>query len=137
MDSHIKGPAVNGYGAVAGQRGLHTKFGVTAAGAGARRLLLKTLGAGVETPLIVELLQVQKTAFDGTAPEVAIVSENLDGSSTATELAITNISANQPPKYVTITVDRAYYVVYTAATGSPTAGEIYSFARVSGMGPTI
>jgi hypothetical protein len=136
MDSHIKGPAVNGYGAIAGQRGLHTKFGTTLAGAGNRRLLLKTQGAGAETPLIVELLQVQKTAFNGTAPEVAIVSENLDGSGAVTELAIANLAANQPPKYVTITVDRAYYVVYTAATGAPTAGDMYSFAKVSGMGPT-
>jgi hypothetical protein len=137
MDSHIKGQAVNGYGAIRGVRGLRTTFGATLAGAANRRLLLKTTGASLATPLVVDLLQVQRVAFNGTAPEVAIVSENLDGSSPVTELAITNISANQPPKYVTITVDRAYYVQYTAATGSPTAGDIYSIAGVCGLGPTI
>lgn len=136
-DTHFKGPAVNGHGAVPGWRGLRTKFGTTLAGAGNRRLLLKTTGAKVDFPLMVQLLQVQKTAFNGTAPQVAIVSENLDGSGAVTELNIAALSANQPPKYITIFVDRAYYVVYTAPTGSPTAGEIFSFAGVNGFGPTV
>lgn len=137
MDTHIKGSAQNGHGAISGMRGLRTQYGVTLAGALNRRLLLKTDGAKPATPLLVQLLQVAKTAFDGTAPEVAIVSENLDGSGAATELAIANLAANQPPKTVLITVDRAYYVVYTAATGAPTAGDMYSLAEVVGLGPTI
>lgn len=136
MDSHIKGPAINGHGSVSGLRGLRTQFGVTPAGVANRRVLLKTTGASVSVPLLVELLQVQKTAFNGTAPEVAIVSENYDGSGPVTELNIAGIVAFQAPRTVLLTVDRIFYVVYTAATGAPTTGDIYSCAKIAGFGTT-
>lgn len=137
MDSHIKGPAVNGHGSYAGMRGLRTLFGTTLAGAGNRRLLLRTTGASATNPLLVELLQVQKTAFNGTAPQVAIVSENLDGTGAATERNIAAIVAGQSFDSRLIYVDKNYYVVYTLATGSPTTGEIFSMAKVAGLGPTV
>lgn len=136
MDSHVKGPAVNGYGAVSGYRGLRTLFGTTPSGVANRRLLLKTTGAGVNTPLLVKLLQQQKVAFNGTAPDVAIVSENLDGTSPVTETNIAAIVAGGPEKTILCTVDRAFYVLYTLATGAPTQGDIYSWAAVNGQGPT-
>lgn len=112
-------------------------FGIpTASGAGARRLLLRTQGAKFTQPLLVGLLQVQVTAFDGTAPEVAIISENLDGTGTTTERNIAAIVTGQGFYTRLITVDKNYYVQYTAATGSPTVGEIWSFARVAGIGYT-
>lgn len=136
MDSHIKGCAVNGYGAISGQRGLRTLFGTTLAGTANQRVLLKTTGASVTTPLLIELLQIQKTAFNGTSPQVAIISTNLDGSGSANELVIADITPGQPFKSFLIYADKIYYVRYTAATGSPTAGEIFSLARVQGLGPT-
>lgn len=137
MDTHIKGPAVNGHGSLAGMRGLQTKYGVTASGAANRRLLLKTTGASITTPLLVLLLQVQKTAFNGTAPNVLLISENLDGSGTTTELNIAALSAGQAPKTYLIYADKNYYVQYTLPTGSPTAGEIWSMAWVQGLGPNV
>lgn len=136
MDTHIKGPAVNGHGSIAGMRGLQTKFGVTASGAANRRLLLRTQGASITTPLLVSLLQVQKTAFNGTAPNVLLISENLDGSGTTTELNIAALVAGQAPKTFLIYADKNYYVQYTLPTGSPTAGEIWSMAWVQGLGTT-
>lgn len=136
MDSHHKGPAVNGQGSVAGMRGpMQTKFGVTASGAGNRRLLLKTQGASITKPLLVSLLQVQKTAFNGTAPNVLLISENLDGTGTTTELNIAALVTGGPPVTRLIYADKNYYVQYTLPTGSPTAGEIWSMAWVQGEGP--
>lgn len=137
MDSHCIGPAVNGFGSIAGMRGLQTKFGVTASGAANRRKLLETYGASPSTPLLVSLLQVQVTAFNGTAPNVLLISENKDGSGTTTELNIAALVAGQAPKTYLITQDKNYYVQYTLPTGSPTAGEIWSMAWVQGLGRTI
>lgn len=133
MDTHFVGPATNGYGAVPVQRALRTKFGTTAAGS---RVLLKTTGASPDKPLLVELLSVIKTAFNGTAPAVSITSTLLDGTGAATEIAIAGIVTNGPFQTRVITADRIYSVLYTPATGSPTAGDIYSFARVAGPGFT-
>ena len=136
MDSHIKGPAVYGYGSIAGMRGpIQTKFGTTPAGAGNRRLLLRTNGASATKPLLVSLLQVQVTAFNGTAPNVLLISENLDGTGTTTELNIAALVTGGPPVTRLITRDKNYYVQYTLPTGSPTAGEIWSMAWVQGDGP--
>lgn len=138
MDSHIKGPAVNGHGAMAGCRGLQTKFGVTGSGAGNRRVLLKTTGASATNPLLVQLLQVQKTAFNGTAPDVIITSVNVDGTGgTTTETNIAGIVANGSPKPILIYQDKIYYVQYQVATGAPTTGEIWSLAWVNGLGPAV
>ena len=134
MDSHIKGPAVNGHGAIAGCRGLQTKFGVTPSGVANRRLLLKTTGASLTHPLLVSLLQVQVTAFNGTAPDVVIVSLNLDGTGSVNEMNIAAIVANGPPKTFLITRDKIYYVQYNLATGAPTTGEIWSAAWVNEFG---
>lgn len=136
MDTHIKGPAVNGHGAISGMRGLQTKFGVTLSGAANRRLLLRTQGASITKPILVGLLQVQKTAFDGTAPNVLLISENLDGSGTTTELNIAALVTGQAPKTFLLFADKNYYVQYTLPTGSPTAGEIWSMAWIQGLGPT-
>lgn len=136
MDSHIQGPAVNGKGSIAGMRGpIQTKFGTTASGASNRRLLLRTNGATVTKPLFVSLLQVQVTAFNGTAPNVLLISENLDGTGTTTELNIAALVAGGPPVTRLIIRDKNYYVQYTLPTGSPTAGEIWSMAWVQGYGP--
>lgn len=133
MDTHFVGPAVNGYGAVPVQRILRTKYGTTPAGS---RVLLKTTGASPANPLLVELLSVVKTAFNGTTPVVSITSTLLDGTDAATEIAIGGIVTNGPFQTRLITADRIYKVLYTPATGSPTAGDIYSAARVAGPGTT-
>jgi len=131
IDTHFQGPATNGYGAVEVVRGLQTKFGTTTAGAGARRLLLRTNGATATKPLEVDLYNITQTAFDGTAPDVLIISENLDGTGTTTER---NIAAGTATAKKLYQQDKNIYVQYTLATGSPTAGEIWSFARVCGIG---
>lgn len=101
------------------------------------RVLLKTNGASVLNPLFVELLEVQDVAFDGTSPVVSIVSVNVDGTgSEVNEFVIGDLSAGQAPKTRMITKDKTYSVRYTAATGSPTTGNIYSMARVVGPGTT-
>lgn len=108
-------------------------FGTTAAG---DRILLKTSGASLSKPLFVSLIQFQETAFDGTGPIVSIISTKLDGTDlVTTEFVIADI-AGAIFKHKHIIVDRIYSVRYTAATGAgPTAGNIYSYARVSGLGP--
>lgn len=101
------------------------------------RVLLKTNGATFLTPLLVELLEIQDIAFDGTTPVVSIISTNVDGSGgTTTEFAIADLVAGQAPKTRMITQDKIYSVRYTAATGSPTVGNIYSLARICGLGST-
>lgn len=101
------------------------------------RVLLRTHGASFTTPLFIELLEVQDIAFDGTTPIVSIISTNVDGTGgTTNEFVIADLSAGQAPKTRMITRDKIYSVRYTAATGSPTVGNIYSFAKVVGLGPT-
>lgn len=78
---------------------------------------------------------MQKTAFNATGKEVAITSEKLDGTNAVTEMATADITAGQPWGSRLLTEDRAYYVVYTVGTGG-TTGDIHSFAKVSGAGPT-
>lgn len=104
----------------------------TTTGAGARRLLVRTIGATAAKPIRIELENVVVTAFNGTSPEVAIISENIDGTGTTTERSIAS------PSLISkiITVDKKYFVQYTAPTGSPTQGNIWSFAKVSGIGST-
>jgi len=133
MDTHFVGPAVNGHGAVPVTRGLRTAFGVTAAGS---RVLLKTTGAAPATPLLVEMFKYDLTAFNGSSPVVSIVSTLLDGTDSTNELVIGDLSSGQAYKRKLITADRIYYALYTAATGSPTAGNSWSIARVCGMGFT-
>lgn len=98
------------------------------------RVLLKTNGASFTQPLLVELNEIQITAFDGTSPVVSIVSQNLDGSGEVIEFAIGDIVSKGAFQTRIITVDKKYLVRYTPATGSPTAGDIWSLARVNGMG---
>lgn len=110
--------------------------GIRDANTAGDRILLKTIGASVSTPLLVQLLSVQKTAFDGTSPVVSIHSTNLAGGDATTDFVIGDIVANQAFKTFLIYADRIYSVLYTVATGSPTVGEIWSFAKVAGIGTT-
>lgn len=105
--------------------------GTTATG---DRVLLRTTGATIYQPLLVELLSVIATAFNGTSPVVSIISTNIDGSGTTTEIAIADIVTDGAWETRLITADKIYYARYTPATGSPSLGNIYSFARVTGMG---
>jgi hypothetical protein len=100
------------------------------------RIILQTNGASLTSPLLVELLSVIETAFSGTSPVVSIHSTLLDGTGAQTEIAIADIVTDQAPETRVITADRIYYVLYTAGTGLALAGNIYSFARVQGMGFT-
>lgn len=116
--------------------GAYLAGGLERSTAAGDRILLKTIGASVTTPLLVELLEVLKTAFNGTSPVVSIFSTNLDGSGGTTEIAIADIVTDGPFETRLIYQDKIYYVRYTAATGVPTAGEIWSFARVASIGYT-
>ena len=105
--------------------------GTTATG---DREILRTIGASPTKPLLVELLSIVATAFTGTAPLVSIISTNLDGTGSVTEIAIADIVTDQAPETRLITVDKIYLVRYTPGTVAPTAGNIFSFVRLSGIG---
>jgi hypothetical protein len=128
MDSHIKGKAVGGYGAIPGQRGFQLMWNAKAGDYD----LVKTIASTDTEPTVVEMICSQKTAFDGTGAVTELRSQNLDGSGDVKELDQTN--SGQTWKVVVIGADRRYYVHFVAGT-TPTAGEIYFFARIAGKGP--
>lgn len=125
MDTHFKGPASNGYGAAPVTRGKLVPFGTAAA----TFVILKTYGASVANPLHVEIIGVQKTALDGTAPVATLHSTKLDGSDAVDEVVVAGIAT---PESHIITEDRIYSFVYDP--DDSTVGEVGYIVRVSGLG---
>lgn len=124
------------------EAGTHTSFGAATLTGGiagnatepGRRLLLSTNGATIETPIEVDLYQLTITAFDGTAPVVSIQSEDKSNLGAFTNERVIADGATEVRRI--ITADKNYYVLYTAGTAGPTVGNIWSFAKVAGIGTT-
>ena len=132
MDSHCKGPrGGNGYGAVLSAIAAAITFGNSAV---ASKEITRTHGASVANPILVRISGVITTAFDGTSPVFRLVETNLDGSGSAVIANIGDFTSNKFELTKVLEVDKIYKLLYTPATGSPTAGKGHYFIEFAGPG---
>lgn len=132
MDSHIVGPrGKNGYGSIQTVSGKRIAFG-DAAQTGLE--IMRTAGASVESPLLLKFTGLIPTAFDGTSPAFSLVETDLDGTGAVTIANIAAFSSGAFAASKVLIVDKIYKLVYTPATGSPTAGIGTYVIELSGLG---